>query len=39
MSVVRWALDAPGRRLLAPAIVVEWALAAAWLVHTGVVSL
>jgi len=39
MSVVQWALDAPGRRLVAPAIVVEWALAAAWLVHTGVVSL
>jgi len=39
MSVVAWLREAPGRRVIVPAIVVEWALAAAWLVHTGVVSL
>lgn len=35
MNVVEWVREAPGWRLVAPAIVLEWVLFGAWIVHLG----
>lgn len=39
MSVGAWLREAPGRRVVVPAICVEWLLAGAWVVDAGLLPL